>query len=141
MSVGQITSEWSHSIVTPVQKGGSAAIFSLVSRPISLTRVASKIMERVIAHDMLIYLRRHNGISKQQHGFLSGRSTTSNLLQTLNDTTLALNTGKSVCIANVDFAKPFDSVCTSKLLCKLQSCGISDQLIKWISSFLSDRSK
>jgi len=37
-------------------------------------------MERVIAHDMLIYLRRHNVISKQQHGFLSGRSKPSNLL-------------------------------------------------------------
>jgi len=82
-------------------------------------------MERVIAHDMLIYLRRHNVISKHQHGFLSCRSTTSNLLDTLNDWTLALNNGKSVCIANVDFATAFESVCTSTLLCKLQSYGIS----------------
>jgi len=78
-------------------------------------------MERVIAHDTLINLRRHNVISKQQHGFLSRRSTTSNLLETLNDWTLALNYGKSICIANVDFAKVFKSVCTSKLLCKIHS--------------------
>jgi len=77
-------------------------------------------MERVIAHDMLIYLRRHNVINKQQHGFLSGRSTTSNLLETLNDWTLTLNNGKSVCIANAHFPKAFDLVCTSKLLCKLK---------------------
>jgi len=98
-------------------------------------------MERVIAHDVLIYLRRHNIISKQQHGFLSGRSTTSNLLETLNDWTLVLINGKSVCIVNVDFAKAFDLVCTSILLSKLQSYGISGQLIKWISNFLSDRSQ
>jgi len=77
-------------------------------------------MER-IARDMLIYLRRQNVISKQQQGFLSGRSTASNLLETFNDWKLALNNGKSVCIAKVDFAKAFDSVCTSKLLRKLQS--------------------
>jgi len=98
-------------------------------------------MERVIAHDMLIYLRCHNVISKQQHGFLSGKYTTSNLLERLNDWTLALKNGKSVSIVNVDFAKAFGSVCTSQLLCKLQSYGISGQLIKWISNFLSDRSQ
>ena len=98
-------------------------------------------MEHVIVHEILIYLRCHNVISKQQHGFLSGRSTTSNLLEMLSDWTLALNNGKSVCVANIDFAKAFDSVCTSKLLNKLQSYGITGQLIKWISSFLSNRSQ
>jgi len=68
-------------------------------------------------------------------------STTSNLLEMLNDLTLALNNSKSVCIAFVDFAKALDSVCNSKLLCKLQSYGISGQLIKWISNFLSNRSQ
>jgi len=86
---------------------------------------------------MLIYLRHHNVISKQKHGI----STTSNLLETLNDWKLALNNSKSVYIVNVDFAKAFDSVCTSKLLCKLQSYGISGQLIKLISSILSNRSQ
>jgi len=122
ISVGKIPSEWSHALVTLVNKGGSATNVSNY-RPISLPCVASKIMERVIAHNMLICLRGHNVISKQQHGFLSGRSATSNLLETLNDWTLTINNGKSVCITNVDFAKAFDSVCTSKLLCKLQSYG------------------
>ena len=39
--------------------------------------------------DILSYLRRHGIISKQQHGFLSGRSTTSNLLEIFNDWTFA----------------------------------------------------
>jgi len=42
-------------------------------------------------------------------------------VETLNDWTLTLNNGESVCVANIDFAKAFDSVCTSELLCKLQS--------------------
>ena len=140
MSVGKIPSEWSRAIVTPVYKGGSASSVSNY-RPISLTCVASKIMERVMVYDMLIYLRHHNLISKQQHGFLSARSTTSNLLESISDWTLALNDNKSVAVANIDFAKAFDSVCTSKLIYKLQSYGISGALIRWITSFLSDRSQ
>ena len=62
-------------------------------------------MERVIVCDMLSYLRGHNIINKQQHGFLSGRSTTSNLLETLNDWTIALNYRNSIAVANIDFEK------------------------------------
>ena len=61
-------------------------------------------MERVIAYDMLNYLRRHGVTSKQQHGSLSGRSTTSDLLEAFNNWTLALNDKNSVAVANIDFA-------------------------------------
>jgi hypothetical protein len=55
MSVGKIPSEWSHAIVTPVYKGGSASSVSNYSH-ISLTCVASKIMERVITFVITILL-------------------------------------------------------------------------------------
>jgi len=73
---------------------------------------------------MLTYLRRHRIISKQQHGFLSGRSTTSNLLETFNDWTLAVNSKNSVAVASIDFAKAFDTVSQCKLVCKRESYGI-----------------
>ena len=55
MSVGKIPREWAHAIVTPVYKSGSASSVSNY-RPISLTPVACKIMERVIASQMLSYI-------------------------------------------------------------------------------------
>ena len=67
-------------------------------------------MERVIANQMLSYLRAHNLISKHQHGFLSKHSTVSNLLESVNDWTLALNNSKGVAVAYVDYAKTFDVV-------------------------------
>jgi len=73
--------------VTPVYKIGPASSVANY-RPISLTCVACKLMERVIVNEMLCFLRMHGLITKHQHGFLSGRSTTSNLLETLNDWTL-----------------------------------------------------
>jgi len=85
-------------------------------------------MERVIVCDMLTYLRRHRIISKQQHGFLSNRSTTSNLLETFNDWTLALNSNNIVAVAYIDFAKAFDTVSHCKSMCKLESDGINSFL-------------
>jgi hypothetical protein len=52
-------------------------------------------MERVIVQQTLAYLRRVGVINRQQHGFLTGRSTTTNLLETLNDWTIALQDKKS----------------------------------------------
>jgi hypothetical protein len=98
-------------------------------------------MERVVNSSMLAYLRRHGVISRQQHGFLSGRSTTSNLLETLNDWTLTINDKKSVGAVYIDFAKAFDSVCGAKLLKKLASYGIGGQLLEWIESFLHCRTQ
>lgn len=140
MSVGQIPSHWSHAIVTPIYKSGPTSRVSNY-RPISLTAVASKLMERVIVADLLLYLRQHGVISRQQHGFLAGRSTSSNLLETINDWTLAVNDKKSVTAAYVDFAKAFDTVCQNKLLLKLQAYGIAGPLFNWIQSFLSNRTQ
>ena len=56
MSVGVIPRNWAHAVVTPLYKNGDASDVSNY-RPISLTCVASKIMERVINADMLSFYR------------------------------------------------------------------------------------
>jgi len=139
-SVGQIPQEWLRAIVTPVYKSGSSSIASNY-RPISLTCVACKLMERIIVCEMLHYLRSNNLISKQQHGFLSRRSTTTNLLETINDWTLAIDNRNAISVVYIDFARAFDTVCHSKLCYKLSRYGVTGNLLKWIQSFLTDRSQ
>ena len=80
MSVGKLPLEWTHAIVAPVYKSANASNVANY-RPISLTCVVSKLMERIIVTDMLCFLREHNAISRQQHGFLQGRSTSTNLIR------------------------------------------------------------
>ena len=138
-SIHQIPSMWSKAIITPVFKAGSSSDAANY-RPISLTCVACKIMERVVVAQILEYLREHNLISKHQHGFLSRHSTVTNLLESVNDWTLALNDSKGVVIAYIDYAKAFDVVCHKKLIHKLSAYGISGDLNEWISSFLTGRS-
>jgi len=59
MSVGRIPSAWTRAIVTPVFKRGNTADIRNY-RPISLTSVVCKLMERIISTDVLHYLRSQN---------------------------------------------------------------------------------
>ena len=86
---------------------------------------------------MLDYLRVNRLISRQQHGFLLRHSTVTNLLQSVNDWTLALNNRQNVAIAYIDYAKAFDVLIHVKLLHKLSAYGIAGDLLAWIRAFLA----
>ena len=93
-------------------------------------------MERIINNQLLSYLLDRHLITKQQHGFIKRKSVSTNLLECLEDWTLDL---QAKCVTDViffDFRKAFDSVCHSKLLSKLRSYGIHDNLFVWIEAFL-----
>ena len=85
----QLHTSWLRAIIIPVFKKGSAAIATNY-RPISLTCVASKIMERIVAKALLEHLVENDLLSSAQHGFLKGKSTCTNLLESYNDWTLCL---------------------------------------------------
>ena len=61
------------------------------------------------------------------------------LLQAVNDWTLALESGNSVDVVYLDLLKAFDCVPHRRLLSKLQSYGITGKLLDWIANFLIDR--
>ena len=108
-------------------------------RPISLTVIACKVMERIITDNLISYLKLHNLFSVEQHGFLERHSTETQLLDTLSEWTGALDNYLLVDCIFINFKKAFDSVCHNKLLIKLAAYGISGNLLGWIKSFLSDR--
>jgi len=137
---GRLPAIWKHAVITPVFKKGLASNVNNY-RPISITCVCCKVMETVIKDEMLSFLLKHNKITKQQHGFLSKRSTVTQLLECVNDWSLALNYKQSVDCIYIDFAKAFDSVVHSKLCAKLAAIGIKGKLLNWIVSFLSCRTQ
>ena len=73
-----------------------------------------------------------NGIlSVNQHGIISKKSTTTNLLCCVCDWADNKNV---VEIIYFDLAKTFDSVVHSKLLCKLTKLGLGRSLMEWIKN-------
>ena len=90
--------------------------------------------DRIIDH-----LTVHHLLSDCQHGFIAGRSCTTNLLSTLNDWTRLLDEREPVDALYLDFAKAFDRVPHERLLSKVKSLGIEGNLLQWISDFLVGR--
>ena len=108
LSVSAVPSEWKQATVVPVFKKGASVDVSNY-RPISLTCISSKIMERVIVNSLMEHFHKHKIISKAHHGFLKRLSTCTNLLESFNDWTLALQNHSGVTVAYIDFAKAFDT--------------------------------
>jgi len=92
LSVAAVPQDWRNTVIIPVLKKGFAGSVTNY-RPISLTGVISKIMERVISRKITEYLISNSLLSDAQHGFLKGSSTCTNLLECMNDWTLNTDVG------------------------------------------------
>jgi len=73
-------------------------------------------------------LRKHDLLSEHQYGFQQNRSTTTLLLQAIDDWTLLLEHCDSIHCLFLDYAK--DLVPHELLLLKLESLGISGNLLE-----------
>jgi len=128
--------EWKLANVVPIHKKGPTNVCGNY-RPVSLECQASKIMESIVNDALLNHFK--DKFSKNQHGFLKQRSTVTQLLETLNDWTQAIEEGKVIDVQYIDWAKAFDSISHSILIGKLRRYGVVGSLLDWIKAFLKDR--
>ena len=70
---------------------------------------------------------------------MPGKACVTNLLETFDFLTKNFAEKKSIDMVFLDFAKAFDKVSHRRLLYKLEAYGISGNVLKWISAFLSNR--
>jgi len=138
MSMGLLPKDWTSANVVPVHKKGDRRFVSNY-RPISLTSIVVKMMERIICRKLTKALENSNCLNDAQFGFCSHRSTVSLLLSAVHDWSLSLELRNSVHWVFLDFAKAFDSVAHEHLFVKLQCLGIDGKLLLWIRSFLTHR--
>ena len=137
---GNIPEEWRKATVTPIFKKGSRAE-PCNYRPVSLTCILCKCLERLVRANIMEHLQRNNLIAKEQHGFVPGRSCCTQLLETLDDWTQVLDEGGTIDAVYMDFQKAFDTVPHRRLLAKISAYGIEGNVLKWIEAFLSNRTQ
>ena len=87
----------------------------------------------------MAHLTKEKLISPYQHGFLSGRSCITNLLEAIDILTGALNDGYMIAMVLLDLAKAFDLVPHEEMIRKAETYGIKGQTLEWIRDFLNDR--
>lgn len=138
MYTGEIPVDWRRANVTPIFKKGSKKEPSNY-RPVSLTSIPGKIMERLLKENMMEHLSSNRLIKKSQHGFLPRKSCTTNLLQFLEKATSILDGGGNMDVIYLDFSKAFDLVPRERLLSKLRAHGFEEKIVRWIDSWLTGR--
>jgi hypothetical protein len=133
-----LPSGWLKALVAPIYKKGDKTL-ACNYRPISLTSICCKLMERIISKQLTEFALNHNVIPKEQHGFLPGRSVFTCHLHCLNKWTSDLDNSRPVDVVYLDFEKAFDRVPQRRLLLKLQHFGVRGLMLRWIQAFLSNR--
>ena len=113
----------------------------MVYRPISLQNSIAKILEKMVATQLVNHLEINNLLFKHQYGFMRGKSTEHNLLHVTNTIGKALNEGKFCIGLFLDLKKAFDVCSHEILLMKLKKLGVSGTALKWFKSYLSGRSQ
>lgn len=129
---------WKRANILPIHKKGTKSSIENY-RPISILNTISKVFEKIIYSH--IYPVITHGITSAQHGFLKSRSTVSNLSVFSNYVINEMENGGQVDVVYTDFEKAFDRVDHDILLEKLLALGIHGDLLRWVHSYLSNRSQ
>jgi len=137
---GEVPDDWRITSVTPIYKKhwkedpGN-------HRPVSLTSVPGKIMERFILSVLTGHVKDNQGIRPSQHGFMKGRSCLTNLISFYDQVTCLMDEGKAVDAIYLDFSNAFDTVPHSILLKKLAAHGVDGCTLRWIKNWLNGRAQ
>ena len=108
-------------------------------RPVSLTSVLCRVLENITAEKLTDHLFKYNLLSANQFGFMPNRSTCSQLLIALNKWYKSFDDAIDINIIYTDISKAFDTVSHPKLISVLQSYGVCNNVLNWITSFISYR--
>ena len=136
LRVGMVPKDWKLANIIPLFKNGTKGHLENY-RPISLLSLVSKILERCVLKRLLVAITPH--LHTSQHGFLPGKSCTTQLLSTFDDIGMKLDRGEEIDILYTNMSKAFDRVDNNSLLAKLKYIGLPPLFLKWMSSYILNR--
>ena len=138
IKTGEFPSMWKKSFLIPIFKSGKRSDIKNY-RGIAIISCIPKLFESIV--NKRIFEQVKNSITINQHGFFKGRSTATNLLEFVNFTLAAMDRGNYVETLYTDYSKAFDRVDITLLIFKLKRIGLDNQLVKWIESYLTNRTQ
>lgn len=129
---------WKATKICPILKSGDPSFLNNY-RSIAILSNFAKVFEIILYE--YIYKEAKSLISPTQHGFMSKKSTVTNLAVITQFICDTLDDGGQVDVIYTDIQKAFDTIDHNLLLNKLQTTGFSDNLIELFTSYLSLRNQ
>ena len=138
---GVFPREWGIGIVTPIPKTCSKSKNAKDWRPITQIALPGKLLERIIHTQLSTYLEQNSILYNNQHGFRKDKSTSSAIFGALRDLYENWNTRLISTCVFIDFSRAFDSIDHDIFLRKLKLYGLSENCIKFLSSYIGNRTQ
>jgi len=136
---GEVPDDWRIASVTLIYKKGRKQD-PWNNRPVRLTSVPGKIMERFTLSALTGHGKDNQGIRPSQHGFMKGSSCLTNLISCYDQVTRLVDDGKAVDVVYLDFRKAFNTFPHIILLEKLAADGLDGCTLCWINNWLDGQS-
>ena len=141
LSIGTFPSVFKSATITPLLKKHGLEPSNVTHyRPISNLSVLSKILERMVAQQLVSYVDSSRLFPEFQSAYRKFHSTETALTQVLSDIFSAIDGGNIALMSMLDMSAAFDTVDHQILLQRLNtSFGVSSTVLDWFTSYLSDR--
>ena len=140
LKTGVFPSELKLARVVPIFKAGDSSALTNY-RPISVLTFFAKVFEKIVYNKLLNFISDNNIFYDHQYGFRKGRSTQQAIITLVDKITKSQDIGDIVITLLIDLKKAFDTIDHRILLRKLYSYGIRGSMLKWMESYLTDRSQ
>ena len=127
------------SIINPLLKPGKSAGDPASYRPVALTELLVRVLEKLIHNVMERHAEKHGLFGDEQHGFRKRHSTISNILRCQQRLLEERSRGKTVDTVFLDLSKAFDKVPTKMLVKRLKNCGYRGKILQFCRNFLEGR--
>lgn len=108
-------------------------------RPISILPSFSKIFEKILTNRLMIFFHKFNVISVHQHGFVKNRNIETAVYELIKEVLVTIEQDEVPMGLFLDLSKAFDCVEHKRLLEILDDCGVRDNQLRLIESYLSSR--
>ena len=139
---GVCPGRWKKAVIIPILKMGKDPKERESYRPISLTSVSVKVLERMATNRLYYWLERDEVINNWQAGFQRGRSTEEQVLRLVQEVQDGFERrgGHEKTIAvTLDCSKAYDRVWKVKLVERMMEEGAPSPMVRWFYSFLEGR--
>ena len=131
---------WRKAIVVPIPKINNPSEIGDL-RPIALTPLPGKLLERFVHTQLLSHLDHYNIITEFQNGFRKKHSTIDTIFRYTTELQINKNNRFNTISLYVDFKKAFDTVNHNLLIKKFESFDIKNKALSWIRSYLTGRTQ
>jgi len=136
---GFFPEQWKQSIIVPIPKPGKDHSNPLNYRPISLTSVLCKTMERMVNNRLVDYLTSVGHFGLKQCGGMKGRSTLDHLVRMDEAIRRAFANREHLVSIYFDLEKAYDTTWRHGILKDLFELGLRGRILQFIANFLENR--